>query len=76
MTVYAWPFKQGFIPEQMNWGAENRTISTESILSGSIQTSGVPGKRWQVGMNIPPSSYADRSIRMELEGFLDRLNVR
>jgi len=73
MTVYAWPFKQGFIPEQMNWGAESRTISTESVLSGAIQTSGVPGKRWKVGMNIPASAYQDRAVRMELEGFLDRL---
>jgi hypothetical protein len=76
MTTYAWPFKQGFMPEQMNWGAENRTISTESILSGSIQTSGVPGKRWKVGMQIPASSYTDRTIRMELEGFLDRMAGR
>lgn len=73
MTVYAWPFKQGFIPEQMNWGAESRTLSTESILSGAIQSLGVPGKRWKVGMNIPASAYQDRAIRMELEGFLDRL---
>jgi hypothetical protein len=72
--IFDWPFKQGFIPEQMNWGAESRTLATESIISGSIQTSGVPGKRWMVGMNIPASSYNDRSIRMELEGFLDRLN--
>lgn len=73
MTVYAWPFKQGFIPEQMNWGAESRTLSTESILSGAVQTTGVPGKRWKVGMNIPAKSYEDRTVRMDLEGFLDRL---
>lgn len=73
MTVYAWPFTPGFIPEQMNWGAENRTMSTESILSGAIQTTGVPGKRWKVGMNIPAKSYKDRTARMALEGFLDRL---
>lgn len=76
MTVYAWPFKEGFIPEQMNWSAESRTTSTESLLSGAIQTSGTPGKRWKVGMNIPASSYKDRRIRMELEGFLDRLGGR
>jgi hypothetical protein len=73
MTTYAWPFKPGFVPEQMNWGAENRTLSTESILSGAIQTTGVPGKRWKVGMNIPATSYKDRLVRMALEGFLDRL---
>jgi hypothetical protein len=72
--IFDWPFKQGFIPEQMNWGGESRTLSTESVISGSIQTSGVPGKRWQIGLNIPASSYNDRSVRLELEGFLDRLN--
>ena len=73
MSTYAWPFKPGFMPEQMNWGAESRTLSTESILSGAIQTSGVPGKRWKVGMNIPAKSYKDRAVRMELEAFIDRL---
>ena len=76
MTDYVWPFRKGFIPEQMNWGAESRTIGTESILSGSIQTSGVPGKRWKVGMQLPASAYANRSIRMDVEGFLDRLAGR
>lgn len=74
MTTYAWPFKKIFLPEQMNWGAESRTLSSESILSGSIQTSGTPGKRWKVGMNLPPASYNVRTNRMEIEGFLDRLN--
>ena len=74
--IFEWPFKQGFIPEQMNWGAESRTLASESVISGAIQTSGVPGKKWQVGLNIPASSYNDRSVRMELEGFLDRLNGR
>lgn len=73
MTVYAWPFKEGFIPEQMNWGAESRTLASESILSGAIQTMGVPGKRWKVGMNLPAKSYHERATRMEVEGFLDRL---
>lgn len=76
MTTYAWPFKKIFLPEQMNWGAESRTLSSESILSGSIQTSGTPGKRWKVGMNLPPASYTVRTNRMEIEGFLDRLNGR
>ena len=74
MTTYAWPFKKPFVPEQMNWGAESRSLSSESILSGSIQTSGTPGKRWKVSMNLPPASYKVRSSRMEIEGFLDRLN--
>ncbi len=74
MTTYAWPFKKPFVPEQMNWGAESRSLSSESILSGSIQTSGTPGKRWKVSMNLPPASYKVRSNRMEIEGFLDRLN--
>ena len=74
MTTYAWPFKKPFVPEQMNWGAESRSLSSESILSGSIQTSGTPGKRWKVSMNLPPASYKLRSSRMEIEGFLDRLN--
>jgi hypothetical protein len=43
-------------------------------LSGSIQTSGTPGKRWKVGLNLPASSYKNRANRMEIEGFLDRLN--
>lgn len=71
--IFDWPFKQGFIPEQMNWGAESRTLSSESIISGAIQTSGTPGKRWQVGMNLPASSYNNRLIRSEVEGFLDKL---
>lgn len=74
MSIYAWPFKKIFLPEQMNWGAESRTLSTESILSGSVQTSGTPGKRWKVGINLPASSYNVRTNRMEIEGFLDRLN--
>lgn len=74
MTTYAWPFKKIFLPEQMNWGAESRTLSSESILSGSVQTSGTPGKRWKVGINLPASSYNVRTNRMEVEGFLDRLN--
>lgn len=74
MTTYAWPFKKIFLPEQMNWGAESRTLSTESLLSGSVQTSGTPGKRWKVGINLPASSYNMRTNRMEVEGFLDRLN--
>jgi hypothetical protein len=75
MSTYDWPaLKKHFQPEQMNWGAESRTLSTESILSGSVQTSGTPGKRWKVGINLPASSYKVRSKRMEIEGFLDRLN--
>lgn len=74
--IFDWPFKQGFIPEQMNWGGESRTLASESVISGSVQTSGVPGKKWQVGLNLPASSYNDRSIRMEVEGFIDRLNGR
>jgi hypothetical protein len=74
--IFDWPFKQGFIPEQMNWGAEARTISSESILSGATQTTGTPGKRWQVGMNLPASSYTDRLVRADVEGFLDRLGGR
>ena len=74
MTTYAWPFKKPFVPEQMNWGAESRSLSSESILSGSVQTSGTPGKRWKVSMNLPPASYKVRASRMEIEGFLDRLN--
>lgn len=74
MTTYAWPFKKIFLPEQMNWGAESRTLATESLLSGSVQTSGTPGKRWKVGLNLPASSYNVRTNRMEVEGFLDRLN--
>lgn len=74
MTTYAWPFKKIFLPEQMNWGAESRTLSTESLLSGAVQTSGTPGKRWKVSMNLPASSYKVRTNRMEVEGFLDRLN--
>lgn len=72
--IFDWPFKTGFLPEQMNWGAQARTISTESILSGAIQTSGVPGKRWKVSMILPAKSFNDRSVRKEVEGFLDRLN--
>lgn len=74
MNTYAWPFKKIFLPKQMNWGAESRTLSAESLLSGSVQTSGTPGKRWKVGLNLPPSSYKVRANRMEIEGFLDRLN--
>lgn len=74
MSTYAWPFKKIFLPEQMNWGAESRTLATESLLSGSVQTSGTPGKRWKVGINLPPASYKVRANRMEVEGFLDRLN--
>lgn len=75
MTTYAWPaLNKAFQPEQMNWGAESRTLSSESILSGSVQTTGTPGKRWKVSMNLPPASYKVRANRMEIEGFLDRLN--
>lgn len=76
MSTFDWPFKRGFMPEQMNWGAESRTLATESILSGSTQTSGTPGKRWKVGLNLPASSYSNRAIRTEVEGFLDRLGGR
>lgn len=72
MTTYAWPYKAQFLPQQYEFGPEPGNITVESVLNRSIQTSGVPGKRWAVGVVIPATS--NERARAELEGFLDRLN--
>lgn len=73
MSTFDWPLSAGFLPEQFNLTPESRTLSTESILSGSVQTSGIPGTRYKCNMILPSASSADRAA---VEGYLSRLNGR
>lgn len=71
MTV-AYPFTGPFVPMQMDWGMRANNVVTMSSLSGSVQTSAVPGKRWMVGMVLP--IVTDFRQRAQVEGFFDSLN--
>jgi len=72
--IFEWPFRAPFIPQQMGWGAQSQSLISESALSGAIQTVGVPGKRWNVGLVLSARSFVNRSHAKEIEGFLDSLN--
>lgn len=65
-------FESPFVPRQFQWGASPRTLAVESILSGGIQTQGMPGKRWSVSMVLKPETdFRERAI---VEAFFDALN--
>ena len=72
MTTYTWPLTEGFMPSRFEFGSDPGTLASQSILSGQIQTSRVPGKRWMASVMLPNSGVD--SIRAAVEGFLDRLN--
>ena len=72
MSTYDWPMLPGFVPDRFEFGANPATLAEVSILSGAVQTSGVPGKRWLVSMTLPAAGTD--GVRAAVEGFLDRLN--
>lgn len=73
MTIYAWPLTTaGFTPARFEFGSDSGSLASASILSGQVQTSGVPGKRWKASMLM--SGLGRNNNRAQLEAFLDRLN--
>lgn len=73
MTTYAWPLTTpGFIPSRFEFGGDPSTLAMPSLLSGSVQTSAVPGKRWTASMMLP--NLGRNNNRAQVEAFLDRLN--
>lgn len=73
MSTFDWPLTAGFLPEQFSLDPEDRTLASESILNGAVQTSGTPGKRFKCHMMLPSALPADRA---DVEGFLAGLNGR
>jgi hypothetical protein len=73
MSTFDWPLTAGFLPEQFSLDPESRTLASESILSGSVQTSGTPGMRFKCHMVLPSAAAVDRAA---VEGFLSKLNGR
>lgn len=73
MSTFDWPLTAGFLPEQFSLDPESRTLASESILSGSVQTSGTLGTRFKCHMMLPSALPA---IRADVEGFLAGLNGR
>lgn len=67
MTVYAWPQSAAFLPETMDWGPVDNDRAFESQLSGSVQTTSLPGTRWVVMLNFP---WQKNDERPQLEAFL------
>lgn len=67
------PFTEtGFCPTQIQWGASPRTLISESVLNGGIQTQGMPGKRWSVSIVLPATT--NPKTRARVEAFIDGLN--
>jgi hypothetical protein len=73
MSTFDWPLTPGFLPEQFNFTPESRTLSSESVMNGAVQTSGMPGTRFKCNMILPSATAANRAA---VEGFLARLNGR
>lgn len=73
MTTYAWPLTTpGFVPSRFEFGGNPATLAVSSLLSGSVQTSAVPGNRWTASMMLP--NLGRNNNRAAVEAFLDRLN--
>lgn len=62
----------GFCPSQFQFGGVPRTLAVESVLSGDVQTQGMPGKKWTASMTLPATTSP--AVRAAVEAFLDSLN--
>lgn len=70
-TIVDYPYAGPFRPMDTQFGPLNKTMAVESTLSGGVQTSEAPGKRWAVNMVLPLGTSLDRA---RTDGFFDSLN--
>lgn len=72
MTTYAWPYLDGWIPNQWEMRVMPNVATFTSPLSKSVQAIDLLGERWRIVMGLPPGT--DPLIGGALEAFFDRLH--